>query len=126
MREFTATELERMQDTQEAAMQDTGVMLRYSEARDDYNNPYPDYTADENSVVCGLEYTDPDEVQESGEVPMIDAWLRLPLATAWDTRDRFRVTHRYGVELADPPEFELVGPVQRGPSGLVVGLRSVM
>ncbi len=126
MQDFSATELSRMQSAQDAAMQDTGVILRYAETRDGYNNPDADYTAADTSTACGLEMTDPDEVQESGNVPLVDAWLRLPIETTIETRDRVRITHRYGVELSDPMTFDVEGPVKRGPSGLVVGLRSVV
>jgi len=125
MRDFTETELERMQSTQESAMQDTCVVMAYEETRDTYNNPSPDYVDRAESTACGLEYRTPNEVQDSGRVPVIEPWLRLPIDTVLDPRDRIRVTDRYGVELADAPVFEVVGPVKRGPSGLVVRLRLV-
>lgn len=122
MRHFTETELERMQSTQDSAMQDICVVLAYSEERDGYNNPSPDYVARPSSTVCGLEYRRPREVQDSGRVPVIEIWLRMPLETVLDSRDRIRVTHRYGVELAPQPVFSVDGPVKRGPSGILVKL----
>ena len=124
MQAFTSTELSRMQSAQEAAMQDTCVVQVYSESADAYNNPEASY-ADGSAIDCGVEHVNPDEVQESGEVPTIDVRIRLPLDTTIDVRDRIKVTHRYGSALATAQVFEIEGPVQRGPSGLVVGCRKV-
>lgn len=104
-------------------MQDTCQVLVYSSADDAYNNPSPTYTPG-SAISCGVELVGPDEVQESGEVPVIDARIRLPINTTIDARDRIRVTHRYGEDVTDE-DYEIEGPVQRGPSGLVVTCRVV-
>lgn len=124
MRDFSAGELSRMRDVQESAMQDTCVVLAYSSSADAYGNPTATYTAG-SAISCGLELVDPDEEQASGEVPTIDARLRLPMGTTIDERDRIRVTHRYGEALSSAQTFEIEGPVKRGPSGLVLDLRVV-
>jgi hypothetical protein len=67
-----------------------------------------------------VEHVAPSELQESGDVPQIDARIRLPLATSLDPKDRIRVTYRYGEALGASQDFDVVGPVQRGPSGLMV------
>lgn len=105
-------------------MQDTCLILAYSATSDDYGNPDPTYTAG-SALACGFEPVRPRELQESGEVPVIDARLRLPIGTTLDERDRMRMTKRYGETLSPAEDFEIVGPVMRGPSGLVVGLRLV-
>jgi len=124
MRVFSAGELARLRGTQEGAMQDTCVIHAYSSTTDAYGNPTPAYTPGA-ALACGLEHVRPDEVQGSGEVAVIDAHLRLPLGTGLDTRDRVEITHRYGEALAASQMFEVVGPVKRGPSGLVVELAIV-
>jgi hypothetical protein len=127
MRSFTTTELTRMQSSQETAMQDTCQVLAYSSTTDAYNNPVPTWTPGA-AIACGLEHLDPEEVQDTGLVPLIEARVRLPLDTALDAlgRDRIRVTHRYGAALVTAQEFEIVGPPRRGPSGLVVDLHTVV
>ncbi len=124
MRKFTADELERMRDTQDAAMQDLAWVLRYSSMTDGYGLPEGVY-ARAFEVVCGLELVDPAEMQGTGEVPVIDARLRLPIETVVDERDRIEVTERYGEVLGTSQVFEIEGPVERGPSGLVLKLRTV-
>jgi len=105
-------------------MQDTCNILVYGSMTDAYGNPKAVYTAG-GDVVCGLELVSPDETQDTGDVPLIDAKLRLPIDTDIDERDRIRITHRYDVDLDTLLVFEIDGPVKRGPSGLVVALRVV-
>ena len=90
MRHFTTTELTRMRSTQDGAMQDTCRIGAYTSTDDAYNLPSVTYVYG-NTVVCGLDLLRPDEQHASGEVPVIHAKLRLPLATTIDERDRIRV-----------------------------------
>jgi hypothetical protein len=134
MRSFGSAELSRLQSTQESAMQDRAVRLMYQETADDYGNPSPhyqtmggeefplDFPAAYADLICGLEHLNPEEMQNTGEVPRITARLRLPIDTVIDERDRIQMTHRYGVPLDTEQVFEIVGPVRRGPSGLVLDL----
>jgi hypothetical protein len=128
VRSFTVAELERMRSTQDNAMQDTCVILTYAPPTDDYGNPdltdASAYTAGE-SFECGVEMVSPDEVQASGKVPDIDAHIRMPLDTVISEADRVRVSHRYA-ENTDDVDYEVAGPVKRGPSGLVVECRKVV
>lgn len=130
VRPFTPTELDRMQGTQDSAMQDTCYVLAYSSTDDDYGNPVATYTAGA-SLSCGVEPVRPAEVQASNLVPRIDVVLRLPIDTELDPRDRIRVTERYAEgSIWDEPvtavDYEIVGPAKRGPSGLVVECRQVV
>lgn len=125
MRVFTATELTRMQSTQDTAMQDRCQVGVYTApTSDDYALPVAVYTYG-SAIVCGVEHVNPQEEHASGEVPVIDARLRLPIGTSIDERNRIKITRRYGSELSTPQVFEIEGPVKRGPSGLVLDLRVV-
>lgn len=104
-------------------MQDTCLILAYSSTTDTYGNPVA-YYAPGDATSCGLEHVNPREVQASGEVPVIQARLRLPIDTSIDERDRVQITHRYGGAVT-AQTFEIVGPVKRGPSGIVLNLRMV-
>jgi len=121
VRDFTTEDLARLQDVQESAMQDTCVVDVHSEdGVDTWGNPVKQYTAG-SAVMCGVEQVRPDEVQASGEVPVIDVVIRLPLGTIVNSADRVTVTHRYGVAQDTAMVYELVGPVRWGPSGVRVG-----
>ena len=125
MRPFQTAELTRMQDTQESAMQDKCQILRYASLDDSYGNPEASYTA-WPEIVCGVKQLLPREIQQSGEVPVIDAVIRFPLGTKIDSRDRIRVSWRYDVEKLPElsrDEYDIVGPVREGPSGIRVDCR---
>jgi hypothetical protein len=124
LRHFTATELTRMRDTQDGAMQDVCRVGAYTATDDGYNLPDVTYVYGPE-VVCGLDLLRPNEQHASGEVPVIDAILRLPLGTAIDERDRIRIEQRYNEALTVPQVFEIEGPVDRGPSGIRLDLRLV-
>jgi len=122
LRHFTATELTRMRSAQDSAMQDVCRVGAYTSVDDGYNLPSVTYVYGEEQI-CGLDLMRPDEQHASGEVPVIDARLRLPLATTIDERDRIRIEERYNEALTTPLVFEIEGPVDRGPSGLRLDLR---
>ncbi len=122
MRVFTATDLARMRTSQEGAMQDECEILEYSSVSDGYGNPRARYTAI-GTLACGFRHMRPREVLDTGQLAMIDAELRLPVETQIGTHDRIRMTKRYGERLATAEVYEIVGPKQRGPSGLVLSLR---
>ena len=124
MHDFTTTELDRMQSTQESAMMCTCTVGAYSSTPDSYGNPSPSY-AYGTAIACGVQHIGPKEEQASGEVPVINAKLRLPIDTVLDERDRIKVTHRFGAAPSTAQVFEIEGPPRRGPSGLVVDVRVV-
>lgn len=105
-------------------MQDTCIIQAYSATPDTYGDPVPTYT-DGAAIACGF---DPTGGRESWRPDMtalhVDATVRLPIATTLDTRDRIKITKRFGVAIT-AIVFEIVGLPQRGPSGLVVELVKV-
>ena len=74
-------------------------------------------------VACGFQFDNQtDEVLGRADVPTVDAQLRLPAGTKICSWDRFRLTHRLGVELAEYIDFEIHGEPKIGPSGIVCEL----
>jgi len=126
---FSSSELTFMRTAQEAAMQDTCVILRPDTSTDDWNNPSDETYFAQDAISCGLQHLSPKEVQGQQLVPEITARIRFPIDTDVRSDDRIAVTHRFGEELtdaqddSDPQVFEIVGPVRRGPSGLVVDVK---
>jgi hypothetical protein len=123
---FSSSEMRWMQRIQEGAMQDTCIVMDYSQGDlDDYGNvSNPEYT-DSEPTRCGLDPQSQTEVMDGTQVIVSDAALRLPLNTAIDNLDRVRITHRFGSALATPIIYEVIGQPAQGPSGIVVQLRSV-
>jgi hypothetical protein len=123
VRPFTATELSRMRGAQDDAMQDICKVWAYSSTPDTYGNPAPTFTWVGDLSVCGFRHVKPSEAHGSGEVPIMDAELRLPVGTIITSLDRVEVLQRYSEDLDTAEMYEIIGPVRRGPSGLVVSLR---
>lgn len=124
MRRFTASELERFQATQESAMMDTCRVLVFTAGTSNaYGQPAITYVAGA-AIVCGWK-PNTKEMMADTQVPTWDGRLRMPIATAVGNKDRIRLTHRYGVALSPTQDYEIVGNPERGPSGLVLKLKSV-
>lgn len=115
-----------MRACQVAHMHDTCVILKYMKTSDDYGLNKPLYVQGWTAT-CGLELVAPDEQQDASFVPAIDARLRLSigLADVLDTKDRIKITHRYGEALTTPQVFEIVGILKRGPTGFYLDLKAV-
>ena len=120
---LSAAELAAMQDTQEDAMMDTGVILRYASTETEYNLLVETYTPDASGTACGFDGSPGKEVLD--QVPMSEAVIRMPLATSVDAKDRVKITHRFGVAEAEPLTYEFVGLPKSGPSGLRLWVRKV-
>lgn len=124
MNEFSSTELDRMRDTQDAAMQDACDLLIYGvTGMDSHGMPIEGYVLQATSA-CGLDLRASREMLNA-EMHVYDARLRLPIGTVISNVDRVRVTHRFGEMQETPIEFDLIGEVRKGPSGLLVNLRNV-
>ena len=122
---FSANDLANMKTTQEAHMLDTCQVLNFSEGvPDDYNIPQPAVESSQDTV-CGYNPTKYEEVQDEGDVELIDAEIRLPSDTEIYTDSRIRVTHRFGAVLTEQPVYELIGGPRPGPSGLLCKCRLV-
>lgn len=127
---FTLGELDQMQATQQAAMMDTCVLLRRSNgASNEYGYPEALWT-ESAPLSCGLDVgarliASGGEAMGQTQAPMSDARLRLPIDTDITQIDRVKVTHRFGVVLASPNLYSVIGVRKQGPSGLVLDLRLV-
>ena len=125
MNSFRNEELERMKATQEAGMMDLCIFMRYSETPDSINHPTPTWTDDATTTICGLDPTGGNE-QRGNNRTMVrwDAKLRVPLGTTFDLRDRVRIILRFG-KPCTAITYEVSGPADVGPSGMVVPLMKV-
>ena len=121
---FTTTQLTRMQSLYTSSLQDVCRIGSYYETEDSYGLPTASYYYGERQY-CGIELVSPKEEQNSGEVPVIDAVLRLPIDTDIDEHDRIRLIERYNATMDDDIVFEIEGPIRRGPSGIRLALRKV-
>ncbi len=122
MNKFALDELTRLGETQESSMQDVCQIGSYVPPyEDDYGNSVKRYLYSAE-MFCGFRHISPREAQATTFVPMVDGEIRLPLDTEVKASDRIKILERYGRRLTVAEVYEITGPVQRGPSGFVVGL----
>ena len=122
---FPAADLLNMRATQDNHMMDVCNLGTATQTADSYNQQVETlaYGAD---VVCGLDMRPGSERHGVDKtLVMYDATLRLPIASAPDPIDRVKVTDRFGEALAVDLVYSIVGPIQRGPSGVRLLLKII-
>lgn len=123
---FSSADLTNMRAAQDEHMMDTCVLQAVVETGDSYNEQVQTWPADGAALVCGLDMRPGSERHGKDKTDLIyDATIRLPIATTPDPKDRIKVTKRFGEVLGTPLVFNIVGPIQRGPSGIRLLLKMV-
>ena len=119
MNELSVAELAGMRSVQVDSLQDLCVIQRHTYTGDTYGQQVSSWTDDSDTTVCGLDMRPGSERwSERAMVLNFDATLRLAITETVDEKDRIKITKRYGSILATPLVFEIVGPMQRGVSGI--------
>lgn len=119
------SQLDHMRERQDLSLMDTCHRLVYTETTNDYNEVIKTWPENTTDIKCGLEQKQGQEVQaDKNTVVSYDAIIRLPLLTAFDIKDKIRITKRFG-EAITPIDYEIASPIQRGPSGIRLLLKDV-
>ncbi len=100
------------------------ILVKSEGAADAHGNPTVAYTADNEETRCGLRQLSTRESVGSGDVPLADYELRLPLQTTVDKFDRIRIERRHGRSIASF-DCNIVGEINEGPSGLLLRLKVI-
>ena len=121
---FSASELADMRTTQSGHMLDECVMQTHSSSRNTMGEQLDAWT-DGSTTACGLDMRTGSERRGARNTLVeYDATLRLPIATTVTEKMRVKITKRYG-ESVTALVYDIVSPVQRGPSGIRLLLRKV-
>lgn len=126
--DFSAAELSGFRTAQDGHMMDTGNLQPVSTSKDTFGQLVETWPTNSADIDCGLEMRPGSERHTAdGDFVVVtyDATVRLPIATTYGMRDRFRVTKRFGETLSTALVFEFVGPAQRGPSGIRARLKRI-
>jgi len=123
--DFSADELTGMRTAQTDHMMDSVVRQVYSATQNPMNEDVVTYT-DAAVQDCGLDMRPGAERHSANYTALeYDATMRLAITATIDARDRMKVTKRFGETLSTALVFEIVGPVQRGPSGIRLLLKRI-
>lgn len=124
---FTADDLANMRKAQTEHMFDLCAVLAYSAGTlNEYNEAdAPTYTQTA-LVSCGLDMR-PSSERHGADMTTIqyDATLRLPIGTPVEETSRIKILGRFE-EMISPLIYEIVSPIQRGPSGIRLVLRKIV
>lgn len=126
---LTAAELAAMRGVQNGAMLDTCTLRTWAPTTDAFGSEVEGWTL-RTGVACGLDVTggrQKERRRADGTIAVAQASLRLALAdgAGLTAKDSVVVTHRNGEALSPTLTFGIDGPVERGPTGVVVRLVAV-
>lgn len=123
---FSTEDLTGMRAAQVAHMMDTCVFQACVETANSFNELVKTWPVDSAAVVCGLDMRSGSERWGAEKtVLQYDATIRLPITATPDVKDRVKVTKRFDETLVAPLVYDIVGPIQRGPSGIRLLLKRV-
>ena len=125
MSDFSAADLTNMRATQDAHMMDTCKLQACTQTLDSYRQAVETFV-DGAAISCGLDMR-PGSERHTADKTVInyDATVRLPIASSPDTKDRVKVTKRHGTALAAALVYNIIGPIQMGPSGVRLLLKKI-
>lgn len=124
--QFSAAELADMRTAQTGHMLDTGNIQPVSASTDTFGQVVETWPTNSADLAVGLDMRPGTErIGADMTLTEYDAILRMPITAAPSVRDRIRITKRFTETLSTALVFEIVGPIQRGPSGIRILLRRV-
>lgn len=124
---FDSAHLAWMRQTQQNHMQDIYHRMAFTAGQDAHNQETAAPVEDQTDRLFGLEMQPGSEPARDKVIELRwDATGRFPLDAEFDTRDQVKVIKRYGEVLAVPLVFDIVGPIQRGPTAVRLRLSKVL
>ena len=126
---FSAADLAAMRAVQTETMQDTCTLRVWTPTIDAWGSEIAGWTL-RAGVPCGLDVTGSRQKERrraDGTISVSQAVLRLALddGESLTARDSVVITHRHGEALNPPLTFGIDGPIERGPTAVVVRLVEV-
>jgi len=123
---FSSSDLTNMRTTQQNHLMDECVTQAFVETADTFGELVQTWPADSAALVCGLDMRSGAE-RHGIDMTVLewDAVIRLPITSAPNAKDRIKITKRFGETLDTALVYEIVGPIQRGPSGVRLLLKRV-
>lgn len=123
---FSSGDLTGMRAAQVAHMMDTCNLQACVQTADTFGELVETWPVDGADLVCGLDMRPGSERHRTENTILVyDATLRLPITATPDAKDRVKITKRFDEALGTPLVYDIVGPIQRGPSGVRLLLRRV-
>ena len=126
MNSLSSTELTRLRSAQVSSLMDTGNIQPRTQTVDSFGQAVETFPTNSADMTCGLDMRPGSErFNTEMAITTYDATVRLPITATPTVGDRFRVTKRQGEALGIALIFNIVSPIQRGPSGIRLLLQRV-
>ena len=123
---FTAADLTNMREAHTDRLQDECYIQALTQTTNTFGEVVDSWADSGSAIACGLEMRPGSEVRgPSKTIVQYDAVLRIPVDTLPAETQRIRVTKRHAETLATALVFDIVSPIQRGPSGNRILLNQV-
>lgn len=129
---LSATDLASMQETQEESFMDECYRLVYTPgATGNYGKKGVSYVQESTALSCAVGYLKAGSygagvasAEGMDQVSLHSTYVRLPLDTTINHKDRIKVTSRLGSAIT-PVTYEIVGEIRRGPTALIMDVQKV-
>ena len=123
---FSTADLTNMRECQALHMMDECKIQAVVQTKNTMNELVETWPVDGAAIDCGLDPRPGLERHETDKsIINYDATLRMPYASVPTPNDRIKITKRYGTALGVPLVYDIVGPIQQGPSGIRILLKKI-
>lgn len=123
---FTAADLTNMRSAHTDRLQDECYVQALTETPNTFGEVVNSWADSGAAIACGLDMRPGSETRGINKtVVQYDAVLRLPVTSTVTETQRIRVTKRYAETLGTAIVFDILSPIQRGPSGFRILLNKV-
>jgi head-tail adaptor len=124
--DFTAADLTSMREAQTGHMMDTCYIQALTQTFNTYGEEINSWADSGSAIDCGLDMRSGSETRGTNKtVVQYDATLRIAITELPTELKRIRVTKRHGETLTTPLIYDIISPIQRGPSGFRILLNKV-
>lgn len=122
---FDTSDLTNMRTAQTDHMLDECYIQALTQTTNTFGEVVNSWADSGSAIACGLDMRPGSETRNANKtIVQYDAVLRLAITTTVDETQRIRVTKRFG-ESITPLVFDILSPIQRGPSGIRLLLNKV-
>ncbi len=123
---FITADLENMRNCNVQHCMDECHLQTCVETGDSFNELVQTWPADGDALKCGLDMRPGSERHGVDKTILsYDATIRLPITSAPAAKDRIKVTKRHGEALGAALVYDIVGTIQKGPSGVRLLLKTI-
>ena len=124
--DFTAADLTSMRSAQTGHMMDSCYLQALTQTFNTFGEEVNSWADSGSEIDCGLDMSPGSETRGTDKtVVKYDAILRIAITELPTELKRIRVTKRFGETLTTPLIYDIVSPIQRGPSGFRILLNKV-